>query len=73
MQHKGERHYQLYGRFSSMRVARVMQAVPSNCRFLVPFMYPCDKKQPISPIPMREHIKCYKRVRCYRVTKFNYI
>ena len=51
MQHRGE-HYQLYCWFSCMWVARVMQAIPSNCRFLIPFMYPCDKKRSISPIPM---------------------
>lgn len=34
-----------------MRVARVMQAMPSNCIFLVPFTYPRVKKRSISPIP----------------------
>ena len=33
-----------------MLVARVMQAIPSNCRFLRPFMYPCDKKRSINSI-----------------------
>lgn len=67
MQHKGAR-YLLYGWFSSMRVARVMQAMPSNCTFLEPFMYPRVKKRSISPIPRNNVSGCSSvTCPCYKI------
>jgi hypothetical protein len=60
---QGNSIYLLYGWFSSMRVARVMQAMPSNCRFLVPFMYPRVKTRSISPTP-RNNVSGCRSVKC---------